>query len=79
MSIYMNIYFKLFFGKNHPEFSTNHQQDAFEYMSYLLEQLKIYDRQRKINPFELFEFQVEIRMECTQCHSVKYRKSNKNI
>ena len=68
--------FKLFFGKNHPEFSTNHQQDAFEYMSYLLEQLKIYDRQRKINPFELFEFQVEIRMECTQCHSVKYRKSN---
>ncbi len=68
--------FKLFFNKNHPEFSKNHQQDAFENMSYLLEQLKIYDRGRKINPFKLSQFQVEVRMECKECHSVKYRKSN---
>ncbi len=70
--------FKLFFGKDHAEFSTNKQQDAFEYMNYLLEQLKKYDKVRNINPLKLFEFQIEVRLECNECNSVKYRKSIQN-
>ena len=67
--------FKYFFGKDHPEFSTNHQQDAYEYLNHLLEKMKHFDKNRNINPLELFEFEIERRIECCKCHSVKYRKT----
>ena len=65
--------FKLFFGKGHPDFSSNKQQDAFEYLSYLLEKMKKGDK--KFNPMRLFEFDLETRMECNDCHSVKYKNT----
>ena len=66
--------FKLYFGRDHPDFSSNKQQDALEYMSYLLDIMKTEDRGRKIDPLKLFTFEIENRMECTKCHCVKYRK-----
>lgn len=66
--------FKHFFNKGHKEFSTNKQQDAFEYFSYVLD---IFERQEKLNkrpnPRKNFEFDIETRLECSKCHSVKYK------
>ena len=69
--------FKLFFGKGHPDFSSNKQQDAFEYLTYLLEKIQKEDK-KNFDPIKLFQFDMETRMECTECHNVKYRNS-KNI
>lgn len=65
--------FKLYFGEGHPEFSSNRQQDAFEYLSFILDKMKNNEKSRNINPLELFEFDIENRLECQKCHSVKYR------
>ena len=66
--------FKYYFGKGNPDFSSNKQQDAFEYLSYLLEKMKKEEnRIRKFNPMKLFEFDLESRMECNGCHNVKYK------
>ena len=75
------ISFKYFFGKGSKDFSSNKQQDAFEYLNYLLETMKKEekkaqkkggDNNNKFNPMELFEFDLETRMECNDCHGVKY-------
>ena len=66
--------FKLYFGKGHPDFSSNKQQDAFEYLTDLIEKIQKEDK-RNFNPLKLFQFDMETRMECTECHSVKYRNS----
>ena len=68
--------FKLYFGKGHPDFSSNKQQDAFEYLSYLIEKMKKEEKRlEKFDPMKLFEFELEIRMECNICHNVKYKNS----
>ena len=68
--------FKLYFGKGHPDFSSNKQQDAFEYLSYLIEKMKKEEKKlEKFDPMKLFEFDLETRMECNDCHSVKYKNS----
>jgi len=67
--------FKQFFGKDHPEFSTSKQQDAFEYLSYLLEKFEKQEKsQGKPNPRSIFEFDLENRLECIKCHGVKYKQ-----
>lgn len=67
--------FKNFFHKGHKEFSSGRQQDALEYLSYILEK---FERQEKMNgmpnPKSPFEFEIESRLECENCHIVKYRK-----
>ena len=68
--------FKLYFGKGHPDFSSNKQQDAFEYLSYLIEKIKKEEKKvEKFDPMKLFEFDLETRMECNDCHNVKYKNS----
>ena len=68
--------FKLFFGKGHPDFSSNKQQDAFEYISYLIEKMKKEEKKlEKFDPMKLFEFDLETRFECNDCHSVKYKNT----
>ena len=57
--------FKLYFGKGSELFSYNKQQDALEYMDYLIEKIKREERNiNKFNPMDLFEFDLETRMEC---------------
>ena len=68
--------FKYYFGKGNADFSSNKQQDALEYLSYLLEKMK--KEERKLNnfdPMKLFEFDLETRMECNDCHNVKYKNT----
>ena len=68
--------FKLYFGKGHPDFSSNKQQDAFEYLSYIIEKIKKEEKKfEKFDPMKLFEFDLETRMECNDCHNVKYKNS----
>ena len=68
--------FKYYFGKGHKDFSSNKQQDAFEYLTYLLEKLKEEEKKnKKFNPLKLFEFDMETRIECNDCHNVKYNNT----
>ena len=68
--------FKLYFGKGNKEFSSNKQQDPFEYLYYLLEKIQNEEKKLKeFNPMSLFEFDMEIRRECDDCHVVKYENS----
>ena len=68
--------FKFFFAQGNNDFSSNKQQDAFEYLNFLLEKMnkeeKIY---KKFYPKRLFEYDMEIRIECNDCHSVKYNQN----
>jgi ubiquitin carboxyl-terminal hydrolase 5/13 len=59
-------------GKNHAEFATARQQDAYEYLQYMLDMLDTVLSQPKIG--SKFEFMLDMRVECTQCHSVSYRE-----
>jgi ubiquitin carboxyl-terminal hydrolase 5/13 len=68
--------FKLYFGKGSEIFSSNKQQDALEYLNYLMEKMRKEEKSlSKFNPMELFEFDIETRMECNLCHHVKYRNT----
>ena len=68
--------FKLYFGKGSEIFSSNKQQDALEYFNYLMEKMKKEEKGlNKFNPLELFEFDIQTRMECNSCHQVKYRST----
>lgn len=53
--------FKTFVGSNHPEFSTNHQQDVLEYFDYLLTFMEKHDKKPKINQY--FNFDTTRRLE----------------
>ncbi|KAK9447508.1 uncharacterized protein V1518DRAFT_421178 [Limtongia smithiae] len=67
--------FKSLVGKNHAEFSTMRQQDAFEFLTYLFE--FITRAQHKTpsvpNPTSDFRFATEQRLECLACHGVSYK------
>jgi ubiquitin carboxyl-terminal hydrolase 5/13 len=66
-------------GKDHPEFSTMRQQDVFEFIDYFLklaDQKEINDR--KQSPVRGFEFTTEQRLQCTECHRVKYKSTNES-
>ena len=68
--------FKLYFGKGNKDFSSNKQQDAFEYLFYLLEKIQKEEiKFKEFNPMSLFEFDMEIRRECQGCNIVKYENS----
>lgn len=68
--------FKCFFGKNHSEFSSNRQQDAFEYLTHLFQIMSEEEKGfEQNNPLSLFEFEVETRLQCQTCNSVKYNKA----
>ena len=68
--------FKLFFGEGNEDFSSNKQQDAFEYLNYLLEKMRKEEKKyKKFDPLKLFEFDMETRIECNDCHYVKYNNT----
>ncbi|CEP61182.1 ubiquitin-specific protease UBP14 LALA0_S02e08548g [Lachancea lanzarotensis] len=65
--------FKNCIGGTHEEFSSGRQQDALEFFSYFTDLLdqKAFNS-TPTNPNDLFKFNVQDRLECSQCHSVKY-------
>lgn len=72
-------YFKRFFAKQHPEFASNKQQDAYEYLLYLLGELDKYEGSLgHSQPSQEFEFEVETKLYCQSCGSVKVRINKQN-
>jgi ubiquitin carboxyl-terminal hydrolase 5/13 len=67
--------FKHLFGKDHAEFSSHRQQDAFEYLSYILDKFEKTEKQNgRPNPIEAFEFDLETRLQCVECACAKYKR-----
>ncbi|SCU91718.1 LAFA_0F05380g1_1 [Lachancea sp. 'fantastica'] len=65
--------FKNCIGGTHEEFSSGRQQDALEFFSYFTDLLdqKAFNK-TPTNPNDLLRFNIRDRLECSQCHSVKY-------
>ncbi|KAI7903879.1 uncharacterized protein BX663DRAFT_505550 [Cokeromyces recurvatus] len=67
--------FKTLVGKNHPEFSTMRQQDAFEFFQYFCKTVQQKEHATKSNdPTNVFEFETEQRLQCDKCKRVRYQK-----
>ncbi|QHS71621.1 ubiquitin-specific protease UBP14 [Saccharomyces paradoxus] len=68
--------FKKCIGQNHEEFSSNRQQDAMEFLTFLLDLLdrKFFSSNSSgsPNPNDLVRFMMEDRLQCNSCGKVKY-------
>lgn len=66
--------FKSLVGKGHPEFSTNHQQDAQDFLLHLFGMIDKVQRTTPgfSNPVDNFRFKVEEKLECVESRKVKY-------
>lgn len=65
---------KALIGKGHEEFSTMRQQDAFEFLIYILDKLSRDSKSKGLDdPTKVFQFQTEQRLECNNCHAVRYK------
>lgn len=66
--------FKSLVGRGNEEFSTMRQQDAFEFLVYLLTKISENAKANKLHdPTHVFNFETEQRLECVNCHKVRYR------
>lgn len=66
--------FKALIGRGHPEFATMRQQDAFEFWCHLCDKISASSRKTKQDdPTTVFRFETEQRLECNNCHKVRYR------
>ncbi|KAK9478621.1 hypothetical protein V1514DRAFT_55170 [Lipomyces japonicus] len=66
--------FKALIGKNHEEFSTMRQQDAFEFLIYIIQEISRASVQSKqTDPTKIFNFVSEQRLQCLGCHKVNYK------
>ncbi|XP_030639717.1 ubiquitin carboxyl-terminal hydrolase 5 isoform X2 [Chanos chanos] len=63
--------FKNLVGRGHPEFSTNRQQDAQEFLLHFINMVERNCRSG-LNPSEAFRFLVEERIVCQQSQKAKY-------
>ncbi|XP_028984775.1 ubiquitin carboxyl-terminal hydrolase 5 isoform X1 [Betta splendens] len=63
--------FKALIGRGHPEFSTNRQQDAQEFLLHFINMVERNCRSGP-NPSEAFRFLVEERIVCQQSQKAKY-------
>ncbi|EXJ64223.1 ubiquitin thiolesterase [Cladophialophora yegresii CBS 114405] len=66
--------FKHLIGRNHEEFSTMRQQDAFEFLLHLFKHISISNNsQSSQDPVQSFRFVMEQRLQCSNCKRVRYR------
>ncbi|ETI28156.1 hypothetical protein G647_00605 [Cladophialophora carrionii CBS 160.54] len=66
--------FKHLIGRNHEEFSTMRQQDAFEFLLHLFKHISISNNsQPSQDPVQSFRFAMEQRLQCLNCQRVRYR------
>ncbi|CAI5775931.1 ubiquitin carboxyl-terminal hydrolase 13 isoform X1 [Podarcis lilfordi] len=63
--------FKAFVSKGHPEFSSNRQQDAQEFLLHLIHLIERNPIGSE-NPTDVFRFLVEERTQCCQSRKVRY-------
>ncbi len=68
--------FKHLVGKGDPQFSTMQQQDAFEFWSYLVDQLEKsgVKGQLDYNPVDIFKFVQETKIKCTKCGGIRLKE-----
>ncbi|KAG5490324.1 hypothetical protein JKF63_00444 [Porcisia hertigi] len=73
--------FKNAYALGHPEFSSGAQQDAHEYLLYVLEVMDrfvcltprtLHGGQQRIHPAETMKMVMEHRMQCSKCQRVRY-------
>jgi ubiquitin carboxyl-terminal hydrolase 5/13 len=67
--------FKKVFAQQHPEFSSGAQQDAQEYLLYLLEEMQRHVKtpaSSPVHPADIVEMVLEQRVQCNKCHKVRY-------
>ncbi|KAL4947751.1 hypothetical protein BDW69DRAFT_177823 [Aspergillus filifer] len=66
--------FKHLIGRDHAEFSTMRQQDAFEFLLHIFKHVSLSKHPNGlINPVDSFKFNVEQRLQCMKCKGVRYR------
>ncbi|KAJ2743977.1 ubiquitin C-terminal hydrolase Ubp14 [Coemansia sp. BCRC 34301] len=68
--------FKAAVAKDHYEFSTMRQQDAFEFLLHLEKQVDVVERSvdaGNSNPNKVFDFATEERLQCLECSKVRYQ------
>lgn len=66
--------FKHLVGKNHEEFSTMRQQDAFEFLLHLFKLVNVSNSADPTqDPVQSFRFVLEQRLQCIRCKKVRYR------
>lgn len=74
------IMFKSLVGKDHAEFSTMRQQDAGEFLAYLLEVIRRSSKSSgEDNPTSIFGFALEERLQCSDCRGVRYKQANEEL
>lgn len=64
--------FKRCIGQTHEEFSSGRQQDAMEFLGYLVDVLDKNIFKNSANPNDLMKFVMEDRLQCSKCTKVKY-------
>ncbi|KAJ1927856.1 ubiquitin C-terminal hydrolase Ubp14, partial [Linderina macrospora] len=71
--------FKAAISKDHYEFSTMRQQDAFEFWQFLVKQIGVMERRASASgestgsdPSHVFDFKTEERLQCLECNKVRY-------
>ncbi|KAJ1921428.1 ubiquitin C-terminal hydrolase Ubp14 [Mycoemilia scoparia] len=67
--------FKDVIAKDHPDFSTMQQQDAYEFYQYFTKQINQNEFSvdgGASNPTKIFDFELEERLECVRCQKVRY-------
>ncbi|KAL3469471.1 hypothetical protein BJX99DRAFT_241252 [Aspergillus californicus] len=66
--------FKHLIGRDHGEFSTMRQQDAFEFLLHVFKHITLSKHPVGMsNPVESFRFCMEQRLQCLNCRKVRYR------
>lgn len=78
--------FKALVGKDHEEFKTMRQQDSEEFLKHLIKMIQressksgsaaattMLDDNDKSDPTEVFQFEMEERLQCTECKGVRYK------
>jgi ubiquitin carboxyl-terminal hydrolase 5/13 len=64
--------FKMLVGKGHPEFSTERQQDATEYLRHLFSFVQKAEKKAQLNDItKIFDFKCATQLTCQNCHGYK--------
>ncbi|KAJ2848676.1 ubiquitin C-terminal hydrolase Ubp14 [Coemansia brasiliensis] len=74
-------HFKAAIARDHPEFASMRQQDAFEFLQHLTKQVTIAERTVEggsQDPTSIFNFTTEERLQCTKCNGVRYKTQTAN-
>ncbi|CAG8433686.1 10408_t:CDS:10 [Diversispora eburnea] len=71
--------FKALIGKDHSEFSTMRQQDAFEFLQHLITTIerKEHNNPEK-DPTRAFKFTAKQRLQCLECKRVRYQTTTES-